>query len=133
MNLPGTTIHKLIDNLTRSPFSFALYRLPWTDEPIIGFTGRRRCRSTKQPGSFKTVKEGFVMTPFHQTEEYPAVLIRPDKVAHEWENISQTLEAFASSISFEFSSSFNQKKKEVLMLRKQKKNMNRFSPVSFHH
>ena len=35
MNLPGTTIHKLIDNLTRSPFSFALYRLPWTDEPIL--------------------------------------------------------------------------------------------------
>ena len=49
MNLPGTTIHKLIDNLTRSPFSFALYRLPWTDEPILVFTGRRRCRSTKQP------------------------------------------------------------------------------------
>ena len=35
MNIPGTTIHKLIDQLTQSSFSFALYRLPWTDEPIL--------------------------------------------------------------------------------------------------
>lgn len=110
MNLPGTTIHKLIDNLTRSPFSFALYRLPWTDEPILVLQEEEDVEVLDSPAALNG-KRGFVMTPFHQTEEYPAVLIRPDKVAHEWENISQTLEAFASSISFEFSSSFNSKEK----------------------
>ena len=110
MNLPGTTIHKLIDNLTRSPFSFALYRLPWTDEPILVLQEEEDVEVLNSPAALNG-KRGFVMTPFHQTEEYPAVLIRPDKVAHEWENISQTLEAFASSISFEFSSSFNSKEK----------------------
>jgi hypothetical protein len=177
MNLPGTTIHKLIDNLTRSPFSFALYRLPWTDEPILilqeeedvevldslaavnitaplflintgvalmfGIGASVVASVHLSQGKAKVArinvtqaiivssvllliyaigivsnvervaalngKRGFVMTPFHQTKEYPAVLIRPDKVAHEWENISQTLEAFASSIPFDFSSSFHSK------------------------
>ena len=101
MNLPGTTIHKLIDNLTRSPFSFALYRLPWTDEPILVLQEEEDVEVLNSPAALNG-KRGFVMTPFHQTEEYPAVLIRPDKVAHEWENISQTLEAFASSISVSY-------------------------------
>ena len=35
MILPSISIHKLIDSLTRSKASFALYRQPWTDEPIL--------------------------------------------------------------------------------------------------
>ena len=32
MNLPNRHIQNLLDCLTRSRLSFALYRLPWTDE-----------------------------------------------------------------------------------------------------
>ena len=72
MNLPGTTIHKLIDNLTRSPFSFALYRLPWTDEPILVLQEEEDVEVLNSPAALNG-KRGFVMTPFHQTEEYPVI------------------------------------------------------------
>lgn len=132
MNLPGTTIHKLIDNLTRSPFSFALYRLPWTDEPILVLQEEEDVEVLNSPAALNG-KRGFVMTPFHQTEEYPAVLIRPDKVAHEWEISVSLSKHLPHQYHLNFPHPSIQKKKEVLMLRKQKKNMNRFSPVSFHH
>lgn len=32
MNLPDTYIQGLVDGLAHSHLSFALYRLPWTDE-----------------------------------------------------------------------------------------------------
>ena len=32
MRLPDKNTHQLIDQLTQSRLSFALYRLPWTDE-----------------------------------------------------------------------------------------------------
>ena len=35
MNIPETQLCQLIDNLTLRSVSFALYRLPWTDEPIL--------------------------------------------------------------------------------------------------
>lgn len=40
MNLPNRHIQNLLDCLTRSRLSFALYRLPWTDECA---TTIRRC------------------------------------------------------------------------------------------
>ena len=35
MILPESHIQKLFDRLAQSATSFALYRLPWTDEPIL--------------------------------------------------------------------------------------------------
>ena len=96
MNIPGTTIHKLIDQLTQSSFSFALYRLPWTDEPILVLQEEGETEIVENPADLNG-KRGFVLTPFHPTQERPAVIIHPDKVAHEWNNISQVLEDFVSS------------------------------------
>lgn len=96
MNLPDTIIHKLIDQLTQSAFSFALYRLPWTDEPILVLQEEGETEILKNPSDLNG-KQGFIFTPFHQTSSHPAVIIHPDKVAHEWNNISRVLEDFASS------------------------------------
>lgn len=96
MNLPGITIHKLIDQLTQSPFSFALYRLPWTDEPTLVLQEEGETEILGNPTDLNG-KRGFVLTPFHQTQTHPAIIIHPDKVAHGWGNISQVLEDFASS------------------------------------
>lgn len=96
MNLPDTIIHKLIDQLTQSAFSFALYRLPWTDEPILVLQEEGETEILKNPSDLNE-KQGFIFTPFHQTSSHPAVIIHPDKVAHEWDNISRVLEDFASS------------------------------------
>ena len=35
MNKPDSQIHKLIARMTCSDRSFAIYRLPWTDIPIL--------------------------------------------------------------------------------------------------
>ena len=35
MNKPDSHIHKLIDSMTCSNTSFAIYRLPWTDIPLL--------------------------------------------------------------------------------------------------
>ena len=35
MKTPETIYHQLIDSFTQRDVCFALYRLPWTDEPIL--------------------------------------------------------------------------------------------------
>lgn len=99
MNLPGTTTHKLVDKLTQCAASFALYRLPWTDEPILVLQEEGETTILENLSDLNG-KRGFVFAPFHPTPEHPAVLIRPDKVAHEWDNIIQTLDSFAASPCF---------------------------------
>ena len=94
MRLPDAHTHRLIDGLTRSRFSFALYRLPWTDE----------CRFVLQtsdaPQRLNDIaelnkKRGFVMAPFRRTEQHPPVLIRPETTAYGWPEISRSLAASA--------------------------------------
>ena len=90
MNIPETSIHYLIDGLPRSGRSFALYRLPWTDEPILVL------QKEGMPDTVGTLaelngKEGFVMAPFRVSETHPIVIIRPDKVARNWDEITETL------------------------------------------
>ena len=87
MNIPETTVHQLIDNLTRSNRSFALYRLPWTDEPILIL------QKEGNPEIVETLaglngKEGFIMAPFQTSGPHPIVIIRPDKTAHGWDEIA---------------------------------------------
>ncbi len=90
MILPDKHTHQLIDSLTRSPLSFALYRLPWTDECLFVM---QQSEDVETLNDIKELngKKGFVIAPFQQTEEHPIVLIRPDKTAYDWEEITQAL------------------------------------------
>lgn len=63
MNLPEKDIHLLIDRLTASPRSFAIYRLPWTDEPVFVMQESEETEKLYDLPSLNG-KTGFVITPF---------------------------------------------------------------------
>lgn len=91
MKTPETTYHHLIDSFTNSSVSFALYRLPWTDEPILVM------QEEGQPEYISCLnelnrKKGFLLSPFHLTSLRPAALIRPDIQAHDWGEIKSALQ-----------------------------------------
>ena len=93
MKTPETIYHHLIDSFTRQGVCFALYRLPWTDEPILVM------QEEGNPIFLNNLEEvnlrkGFLLSPFQLTSTRPAVLIRPDIVAHDWEEIKQALQAW---------------------------------------
>ena len=76
--------------MTCSDKSFAIYRLPWTDTPIL----------VMQDGGenhvFANLKElngekGFVISPFRFTEDHPGVIIRPDVTASGWDEITEKI------------------------------------------
>ena len=95
MKLPDKITHRLIDSLTRSNFSFAIYRLPWTDECyfVMQTSGETECLNdiTHLNG-----KKGFVIAPFKQSDETPLVIIQPDIVAYDWEEITRSLTALGN-------------------------------------
>ncbi len=88
MNIPEPKLCQLIDSLTLSAVSFSLYRLPWTDEPILVLQEDGEVERLEILNDLNG-KRGFVLTSFGQT--HPGVLIRPDKVARDWEQISEVL------------------------------------------
>lgn len=93
MKTPETIYHHLIDSFTRQGVCFALYRLPWTDEPILVM------QEEGEPIFLNSLEEvnlrkGFLLSPFQLTSTRPAVLIRPDIVAHDWEEIKQALQTW---------------------------------------
>lgn len=90
MNLPNRHTQDLLDCLTRSRLSFALYRLPWTDECYLVL---QTAGEVQQLAGIPELngKKGFVMAPFRQSEEHPLVVIRPDVTAYDWTEISETL------------------------------------------
>lgn len=90
MNLPDIHTQYLLDSLTHSPFGFALYRLPWTDECYLVL---QTSGEVEQPVGIQELngKKGFVMAPFRISEEHPLVVIRPDATAYDWDEISETL------------------------------------------
>ena len=90
MRLPDSHTHRLIDCLTRSQLSFALYRLPWTDECYFVLQASEKVETLKDIAELNG-KEGFVIAPFQQTEEHPLVLIRPDITAYDWNEIGQAI------------------------------------------
>ncbi len=93
MRLPDQHTHRLIDCLTRSKFSFALYRLPWTDECYFVFQSSEEVEKLNDISELNG-KKGFVISPFQQTDEHPIVLIRPDITAYDWEEIIQALSSW---------------------------------------
>ena len=90
MRLPDKHTHQLIDDLTQSGCSFAIYRFPWTDEChfILQYSGEvEKLNDITELNNQK----GFVIAPFQQTDEHPIVLIRPEITAYDWEEITQSL------------------------------------------
>ena len=96
MNKPDSHIHKLIDSMTCSNTSFAIYRLPWTDIPLMVM------QDGGEPQTFSSLKElngqkGFVISPFSFTSNHPGVIIRPDITATGWEEISEKISSITIS------------------------------------
>ena len=90
MKLPDKHTHQLIDRLTQSRLSFALYRLPWTDECYLILQKSEEVEPLQDIMELNG-KQGFVLSPFQQTEEHPIVVIRPDVTAYDWDEIVQAL------------------------------------------
>lgn len=96
MNKPDSNIHKLIDRMTCSDMSFAIYRLPWTDIPLLVM------QDGTENQTFNNLKElngqrGFVISPFRFTEGHPGVIIRPDITATGWEEIKGKLSGITAN------------------------------------
>ena len=100
MNIPETKLHQLIDSLTKSSVSFALYRLPWTDEPILVLQESREVETLNNLSDLNG-KRGFVLTPFQHTSTHPGVIIRPDKVARDWEQIGLAVSALVTDKDYD--------------------------------
>ncbi len=90
MKLPNPHIHELIDCLTHSNFCFALYRLPWTDECYFVLQTSGEAEVLKDISELNG-RKGFVIAPFEQTEEHPLMLIQPDTLAYDWNEIAEVL------------------------------------------
>ena len=93
MILPDKNTHNLIDCLTHSNFSFAIYRLPWTDECYFVMQSTPDMETLNDIADLNG-KKGFVISPFHISKEHPLILIRPDITAFDWAEISQSLNSF---------------------------------------
>ena len=91
MNTPETIYHQLLDSFTSSHVCFALYRLPWTDEPILVMQEEGEPEYIHSLNELNQ-KKGFLLSPFQFTPAHPAVLIRPDIQAHDWEDIKSALQ-----------------------------------------
>lgn len=97
MNLPERLVCERIDRMAEAGNgSFALYRLPWTDEPVLVL------QADGNPDLLDGLeqlngKRGFVLAPFHSTSGLPIVCIRPDYVVRGWDNIQQVLLSFQTS------------------------------------
>lgn len=90
MNLPNRHIQNLLDCLTRSRLSFALYWLPWTDECYFVL---QQSGDVEQLADIRELnkKKGFVMAPFLQSDHHPLIVIRPDITAYDWDEISEAI------------------------------------------
>ncbi|MGL5273403.1 MAG: chorismate-binding protein, partial [Phocaeicola sp.] len=97
MNLPEKKIQALIDRLTRCEVSFALYRLPWTDQCRLVLQTNSKAQELATLEELNE-KRGFLMTPFSTTLEHPSILIKPDVLATDWSEIGKALTAFQEHI-----------------------------------
>ena len=93
MNIPETIYHQLLDSFTSSHVCFALYRLPWTDEPILVMQEEGEPEYIHSLNELNQ-KKGFLLSPFQFTPAHPAVLIRPDIQAYDWEEIKSALQGW---------------------------------------
>lgn len=90
MNIPERSVIQKIDAMTNSTFSFALYRLPWTDECTLVLQTHDEAEALDDITCLNG-KSGFVIAPFRLSEEHPLMLIRPDVTASGWDAIGNIL------------------------------------------
>lgn len=90
MKVPERPIIQKIDAMMHSSYSFALYRLPWTDECTFVFQTHDEAEALDDITRLNG-KSGFVIAPFRLSENHPIVLIRPDITATGWEAIGDAL------------------------------------------
>lgn len=88
MNLPEPILQQIIDSSIYYNISFAIYRLPWTDEPQLVL------QESCEPEILDSVKDlngkqGFVMFPFKPDKQHQGVLIHAEQLAHSWEEIGK--------------------------------------------
>ena len=90
MDKPELHLQLLMDRLIQSSYNFALYRLPWTDEPILVF---QKEGEITQIDSLQGLngKVGFVFAPFCPNTKHPVLLIRGDLHIHGWNDMMQAL------------------------------------------
>ena len=96
MNLPDQLICEYIDRMATADVSFALYRLPWTDEPVLVLQDETEPIVMADLHQLNG-KSGFILAPFDLDSELPVICIRPDYVAHTWNSVSRTVLLFKSS------------------------------------
>ena len=90
MNIPDTEILRRIDGRTRGTDSFALYRLPWTDECHLVWQTSGETEALDDIALLDG-RTGFVIAPFRPSEAHPLALIRPDVTATGWEAIGKAM------------------------------------------
>lgn len=90
MNQPGQKLCRMLDRLTERSANFALYRLPWTDNPTLVLQENNTTTILNGLNELNG-RYGFVIAPFQKTKTHPVVLIRPDKIIQGWENIEKAL------------------------------------------
>ena len=90
MDKPELHLQLFLDKLVQSSYNFALYRLPWTDEPILVF---QKDGEIERLNSIHELngKKGFVFAPFCPNPSHPVLLIRPDLHLHGWNDMMQSL------------------------------------------
>ena len=90
MDKPELHLQLLMDRLMQSSYNFALYRLPWTDEPILVF---QKEGEITQIDSLQGLngKKGFIFAPFCPNSKHPVLLIQGDLHIHGWNDMMQTL------------------------------------------
>ena len=97
MNLPDLNIIHQIDALTKSQYSFAIYRLPWTDECTLILQIQNNVEVLDNITELNG-KQGFVLAPFRISDKHPLVVLRPDVMACGWSEINTALNACSEHI-----------------------------------
>ena len=90
MNVPDRHIIQKIDTLIHSNYSFAIYRLPWTDECTFVLQTNGEVEALNEITALNG-KQGFVIAPFRISEKLPLILIHPYISATGWNAINQSL------------------------------------------
>ena len=90
MKKPEDIIYQYVERLLTAGVSFAFYRMPWTDTPLMvvenGEGVELLYNLTELNG-----RKGFLIAPFKVSEMHPIVLIHSDKVFAEWQEIGDLL------------------------------------------
>lgn len=90
MIIPDIETIGIINALSKSNVNFAFYRLPWTDACYLLL---QKDGDIEELSSLSELdgRKGFVMSPFISDDNKKILLIRPDILAFDWDEISSNL------------------------------------------